>query len=172
MGGGHEPVLEPAPSRREGPRVKPLTYALGICLWNALGGRLFSRPILVGVDMSIPYRLIPVVVCLLNWNSLELTVPLVGYVRVHEGHLVPPQEQRPPPLDIALAAHDPINKTKLVSDVIVIHLKIVVFREIPPQEREVDVCLEGHAPNLLSDRRPGNTLAAVGDHVEGFLIVS
>ena len=172
VGGGREPVPEPTPSRREGLRVNPVTYALGICLWDALGGQLPSRPILVGVDMSIPYRLVPVVVCPGNWNSLELAVPLVGYVRVHEGHLVPPQEQRPPPLDVALEAHDPINKTKLVSDVVVIHLEIVVIREIPPQEREVDVRLEGRAPNLLRDRRPGNALAAVGDHVEGFLVVA
>jgi hypothetical protein len=115
--------------------------------------------------MSIPYRLVPVVVCPGNWNSLELAVPLVGYVRVHEGHLVPPQEQRRPPLDVALEAHDPINKTKLVSNGVVIHLKIVVIREIPPQEREVDVCLEGRAPNLLRDFCPGNALAAVGDCV-------
>jgi hypothetical protein len=122
--------------------------------------------------MSIPYCLVPVVVCPGNWNSLELAVPLVGYERVHEGHLVPPQEQRPPPLDVALEAHDPINKTKLVSDIYVIHLKILVIQEIPPQEREVDVRLEGRAPNLLRDCPPGNALAAVGDHVEGFLVVA
>ena len=38
VGGGREPVPEPTPSRREGLRVKPLTYALGSCLWVALGG--------------------------------------------------------------------------------------------------------------------------------------
>ena len=122
--------------------------------------------------MSIPYRLVPVVVCPVNWNSLELAVPLVGYVRVHKGHLVPPQEQRQPPLDVALEAHDRINKTKLVSNVVVIHLNIVVIREIPPQEREVDVRLESRAPNLLCDGRPGKALAAGGDHVEGFLVIA
>jgi hypothetical protein len=172
VGGGREPDPEPTPSRREGLRFKPLTYALGICLWDALGGRLPSRPILGGVNMSIPYCLVPVVVCPLNWNSLELAVPFVGYVRVHEGHLVPPQEHHPPPLDVALEAHDLINKTKLVSDVIVIHLEIVVIREIPPQEGEVDVHLEGRAPNLLRNCCPGNALAAVGDHVEGFLVIA
>jgi hypothetical protein len=172
VGGGCKPVPEPTRSWREGLRVQPLTYALGICLWDALGGRLPSRPILVGVDMSLPYRLVPVVVSPLNWNSLELAVPLVGNVRVHEGHLVPPQEQHPPPLDVALEAHDPINKTKLVSNVVVNHPEIVVIQEIPPQEGEVDVRLEGRAPNLLRDRRPGNALAAVGDHVERFLFVA
>jgi hypothetical protein len=122
--------------------------------------------------MSIPYHLVPVVVCPLNWNSLELAVPFVGYVRVHEGHIVPPLEQRPPPLDVALEAHDPINKTKMVSDVVVIHLEIVVIQEIPPQEGEVNVHREGRAPNLLRDCRPGNALAAVGDHVEGFLVIA
>ncbi len=38
VGGGREPVPEPTPSRREGLRVKPLTYALGICLLDALRG--------------------------------------------------------------------------------------------------------------------------------------
>jgi hypothetical protein len=112
------------------------------------------------------------VVCPLNWNSLELAVPLVGYIRVHEGHLVPPQEQHPPPLDVGLEVHDPINKTKLVSNIVVIHLEIVVIRKIPPQEREVDVRLEGRAPNLLRDCRPGIALAAMGNHVEGFLVVA
>ncbi len=93
------------------------------------------RPILVGVNTSIPYRLVPVMVCPLNCDSLEFAVPLVGYVGVHGGHLVPPQEQRPPPLDVTLDVSDPINKTKLVSDVIVVHLENLVIREIPPQER-------------------------------------
>ena len=68
--------------------------------------------------------------------------------------------------------HDLINKTKLVSGVVVVHLEIVVIREIPTQEREVDVRLEGRAPNLLHDSCPGNALSAVGDHVEGFLVVA
>ncbi len=61
---------------------------------------------------------------------------------------------------------------KLVGDVIVVHFKVVIIRQIPPQEGEVDVHLECHAPNLLGDCHPGDALAFMQDHVEGFLIVA
>jgi hypothetical protein len=64
--------------------------------------------------MSVPNCLIPVVVCPLLWNSLELTQALVRDVGVYEGHFVPPKEQRPPPLVVSLKSHDAINKSKLV----------------------------------------------------------
>jgi len=122
--------------------------------------------------MGVPYCFVPVVVVPLNWNSLELAVPLVHYVGVYERHLVPSQEERPPPLDIPLKAHDPIIESKLVSDVVVVHLVVVVVRQIPPQEGEVDGLLEGRAPNLLLDWRPGDAFAGVRDHVEGLLVVA
>jgi len=57
---GCKPVPKPTPSWREGLRVNPITHPLGICLWDALGGRLPLRPILIGADMSVPYCLVPV----------------------------------------------------------------------------------------------------------------
>jgi hypothetical protein len=122
--------------------------------------------------MGVPYCFVPVVVCPLNWNSLELAVPLVHYVGVYKRHFVPPQEECPPPLDDPLKAHDPIDKSKLVSDVVVIHLVVVVVRQIPPQEGEVDGLLEGRAPNPLLDWRPGDAFAEVRDYVEALLVVA
>ena len=122
--------------------------------------------------MGVPYRFIPVVVSPFHCNSLELAVPLVHNVRVDERHLVPPEEQCPPPLDIPLKAHDPINESKLVGDIVVVHLVVVVVRQIPPQEGEVDGPLEGTAPNLLLDGHPGDALTGVRDHVEGLLVVA
>ena len=122
--------------------------------------------------MGVPYRFVPIVVRPKNWNSLELAVPLVHYIGVDERHLVPPQEECPPPLDVPLKAHDPIDKSKLVSDVVVVHLVVVVVRQIPPQEGDVDGLLESTAPNLLLDWRPGDALTGVRDHVEGRLIVA
>jgi hypothetical protein len=93
--------------------------------------------------MGVPYRFVPIVVRPKNWNSLELAVPLVHYVGVYERHLVRPQEERPPPLDVPLKAHDPINDTNLVSDIVVVHLVVVIVQQIPLQEGEVDGLLEG-----------------------------
>jgi hypothetical protein len=70
--------------------------------------------------MSIPNRLIPVVVCPLLWNSLELTQAIVRNIRVYEGTFVPPKEQRPPPLVVSLKSHVAINKSKLVGNIIII----------------------------------------------------
>jgi hypothetical protein len=173
VAGGCEPRMQPTPTRREGLSVNPLTSLLGIRRHvDAPCGRLPSWPILVGVDMGVPYRFVPVVMRPSNWYSLELAVSLVHYVGVHHRHLVPPQEQRPPPLDVPLKAHDPINESKLVSDIVVIHLVVIVVRQIPPQEGEVDSLLEGRAPNLLHDWCPGDALARVQDHVEGLLVVA
>ncbi len=51
--------LEADPESERGPESQPLTYPLGICLWGDIGGRLPLWPILVGVDMSVPYHLVP-----------------------------------------------------------------------------------------------------------------
>jgi hypothetical protein len=71
---------------------------------------------------------------------------------------VPPQEQHPPPLYIPLEAHDPVNELKLVGDIVIVHLVVVVIRQIPPQEgdKDVDVQLEGCAPNRLVDWHQGD----------------
>ncbi len=77
----------------------------------------------------------------LHRDSLQLAVPLVRNVGIHEGDLVSPQEQRLPPLHIPLEAHDPVDKTKLIGDIIVVHLIVVVIGKIPPQEGEVNILL-------------------------------
>jgi hypothetical protein len=74
----------------------------------------------------------------------------------------------PSPLDIALELHDLINEKKLVGNIGVIHFKNVLIQQIPPQEGEVDVLLEGCAPNPLGDSCPGDALAFVQDHEKGF----
>ncbi len=110
--------------------------------------------------MSVPNRLIPAVVCPLQWNSLELTQALVRDVGVYEGDFVPPMEQHPPPLVVLLKSHDGINESKLVSKIIIVHLLIVIIGQAPPLEGEVNILLEAPAPHLLVDRLPSHTLAA------------
>ena len=128
MGGGCKLLTL---SYREGLGVNPLTTSTS-CPGVAFGGH-HSWPILTGVDMSIPYCLVLVMMCPLYCDSLELTVHLVRYVDINDGHLVPPQKQLPPQLDAALEAYVWIKKTTLlVSNINVVHLIIVLIEEIPP----------------------------------------
>jgi len=86
--------------------------------------------------MSVPNCLIQVVVWPLLWNSLELTQALVRDVGVYEGHFVPPKEQRPPPLVVSLKLHDAINKSKLVDNIIIVHLVIVIVGQAQLNRRK------------------------------------
>ena len=75
-------------------------------------------------------------------------------------------------LDVVLKPHESVDETELVGDVVIIHLVVVVFAEVPTKEVEVDSLLEGGTPNFLCHRHPGDTLTAVRDHVERLLVVA
>jgi hypothetical protein len=108
----------------------------------------------------------------LNRNSLQLTVPLVTHVQIHPQYLISSQEQCPPPLVVALKPHELVNKTELVSNVIVVYLVVVAVAEVPTKEVEVNSLLQGRTPNFLCHRHPGHALTAEQDHVERLLVIA
>ncbi len=65
-----------------------------------------------------------------------------------------------------------IDKPQLIGYAIVIHLKVVVIREILLKKLEVNYLFEMVAPDLFGALDPRELRYAVGDHVEGFLIVA
>jgi hypothetical protein len=85
----------------------------------------------------------------LDWNSIEVTVLLHHNIRVHPWNLVSPEKHCPTPLVVSLEPHDTINEPMLVSNIIIIHLEVVVVAQIPTEEGVVERLLQVVTPHFL-----------------------
>ncbi len=124
------------------------------------------------VKVGVSNHLVPVVMVPRNRDPLHLTIPLHHHIRVDHRHLIAPQKQCPPPLSVALKAHNTVDKPKLIGYIVIIHFEVVSVRQRPAEESEVNILLKVRRPNLLCRRNPQDLVTLGRDHVERLLVVA
>ena len=74
--------------------------------------------------------LLKLVMAVGRFDTLNFTVTCHYLVGIHHRHFKAPQTQIPPPLLIALEAHNAKNQSQLIRNVVIVNLKVVLVRQV------------------------------------------